>query len=315
MDAFFTMLRCVALFVALALPGYIFVKCKFLKSEQSGVLSFLLTYVGMPFLVLSNTLDIELNAQFAKNALLCVALSLLFSFGVFFLTKPLSRYLKDEKKEGMMRFCMTFANNGFLGIPLATAVFGNSVTVTYLVIINVVDSVLRYTTGIYLISGNKEMISPKKVIFSPALIAFAIGIVFNLLNAHVYVPELKSFSDSFSNIVTPLCMTILGMKLGGVKLSSLFKSKRTYYVSVWKLVIFPIVAVALFYVANLLFYTGAEPIFAALIAYGTPVAALSTAFADQFDGDMEGAVKYTLASTVLSVVTIPILYSILCLIV
>ena len=86
MDAFFTMLRSVALFVAFALPGYLFVKCKFLKSEQSSVLSFLLTYVGMPFLVLSSTLDIELNAQFAKNALLCVALSLLFSLGVFFLT-------------------------------------------------------------------------------------------------------------------------------------------------------------------------------------------------------------------------------------
>ena len=166
MDAFFTMLRSVALFVALALPGYLFVKCKFLKSEQSSVLSFLLTYVGMPFLVLSSTLDIELNAQFAKNALLCVALSVLFSFGVFFLTKPLCKYLKDEKKEGMMRFCMTFANNGFLGIPLATAVFGNSLTVTYLVIINVVDSVLRYTTGVYLISGDRKMISPKKVIFS-----------------------------------------------------------------------------------------------------------------------------------------------------
>ena len=279
------------------------------------MLSFLLTYVGMPFLVLSSTLDIELNAQFAKNALLCVALSLLFSFGVFFLTKPLCKYLKDEKKEGMMRFCMTFANNGFLGIPLATAVFGNSLTVTYLVIINVVDSVLRYTTGVYLISGDRKMISPKKVIFSPALIAFVIGILFNLLNAHEYVPELKKFSDSFSDIVTPLCMTILGMKLGGVKLTSLFKLKRTYYVSVWKLLLFPIVAMALFYVGDLLFDMGKEPVFAALIAFGTPVAALSTAFADQFDGDMEGAVTYTLSSTVFSVATIPILYWVLSLIV
>ena len=47
MDAFFIMLRNVALFVALAVPGYLLVKCKLLKQEQSGVLSTILTYLGM----------------------------------------------------------------------------------------------------------------------------------------------------------------------------------------------------------------------------------------------------------------------------
>lgn len=311
MEAFFTMLRSVALFVALALPGYIFVKCKFLKSEQSGVLSLLLTYLGLPFLVLSSTLEIELNADFVKNALICAVVALLFIFAVFFLSKPLMGRMGDEQKRGMARFCVTFANNGFLGIPLARAVFGETLTLTYLIVINILDSVARYTAGVYLISGDKKMISPKKVLLSPALIAFVLGIVLNLSNACAFLPEIKTYSDNFSSMVTPLCMTILGMKLGSVKLLPLFRSKRMYYVAAIKLIAVPVAAVALFWLADLLFQTGTEPIFAALIAFGTPAASLSSAFADQFGGDMEGAVTYTLGSTLLCVVTIPVLYLLL----
>lgn len=308
MNAFLTMLSSVALFVALALPGYIFVKFKFLKPEQSSVLSTLLTYLGLPFLILTSTLDIEINAEFAKNALLCCLLSLLVIFAVFFLSKPLMAGLTDKNKRGMERFCITFANNGFLGIPLARAVFGEGLALTYLIVINILDSVARYTAGVYLISGDKRMISPKKVLVSPALIAFVLGIVLNLTNACAFVPQIRSYSESLSNMVTPVCMTILGMKLGGVKLLELFKSTRMYYVAALKLIAVPIAATLVFWGASLLFHMGTEPVFAALIAFGTPTAALSSAFADQFGGDMEGAVTNTLGTTILCVVTLPMLY-------
>lgn len=308
MNAFLTMLSSVALFVALALPGYIFVKIKFLKPEQSSVLSTLLTYLGLPFLILTSTLDIELNAEFAKNALLCCILSLLVIFAVFFLSKPLTARLTDKSKRGMERFCITFANNGFLGIPLARAVFGEGLALTYLIVINILDSVARYTAGVYLISDDKRMISPKKVLLSPALIAFVLGIVLNLTNTCAFVPQIRSYSESLSNMVTPICMTILGMKLGGVKLLDLFKSTRMYYVAALKLIAVPIAATLFFWGASLLLHMGTEPVFAALIAFGTPTAALSSAFADQFGGDMEGAVTNTLGTTVLCVVTLPVLY-------
>ncbi len=311
MDAFFSMLSSVALFVALALPGYIFVKCKFLRSEQSSVLSTLLTYVGLPFLVLSSTLDIELNGEFVKNALLVSGVCLLFILLVFFASKPLTAGIKEGDKRGMTRFCMTFANNGFLGIPLARAVFGEGGALTYLIVMNILDSVARYTAGVYLISGDRKMISPVKVLLSPALIAFALGIILNLAGICDVIPQVKTYSDYFSSMVTPLCMTILGMKLGGVKLLDLFKNKRTYYVAAIKLVVVPVAAALLFWGASALFDMGTEPVFAALITFGTPTAALSSAFADQFGGDMEGAVTNTLATTVLCVVTIPVLYMLL----
>ena len=55
MNEFIIMLRNVLLFVALAIPGYLLVKCGIMKQEQSGVLSKILMFLAMPFLIFSGT--------------------------------------------------------------------------------------------------------------------------------------------------------------------------------------------------------------------------------------------------------------------
>jgi predicted Na+-dependent transporter len=52
-------------------------------------------------------------------------------------------------------------------------------------------------------------------------------------------------------------------------------------------------------------------IFGFLIALAMPTAGLSSTFSDQYDGDTENAVVFTLGATILSVLTIPILYGLL----
>ena len=71
-DAFLPMLINVVIFLALAIPGFILVKCKLLKQEDSGVLSKLLMYVGMPFLILSGTLSVDFNGETITNLLWAV---------------------------------------------------------------------------------------------------------------------------------------------------------------------------------------------------------------------------------------------------
>ena len=54
------MLKNVLIFVLLALPGYIFIKTKILKKEASAPLSKVLTWAGMPFLILHSMLIMQL---------------------------------------------------------------------------------------------------------------------------------------------------------------------------------------------------------------------------------------------------------------
>ncbi len=312
MDALIVMLKNVIVFVLLAIPGYILVKAKIVKSKESATLSKLLTYVGMPFLIFSSTLNVEFTGEFTKSIIIVGLFGIVFTVAVFFLSALLVKGKNGDKKSAMMRFCMVFSNNGFLGIPLAKAVLGNSPVVAYLIILNIITLVIMFTLGVYLISGDKNTISVKKAILSPVLIAFILGIIVNLTGVTNYVPEVATYSNYFSNIVTPLSMVILGVKMAEVNVVSMFTKRALYYVSSIKLIAMPIVSVALAYLLTLAFKLDVAIIMATFFAFAVPTAGLSSTFADNYDGDSEGSVILTLGSTILSVITIPIIYWVLC---
>lgn len=312
MGEFLIMLRNVLIFVALAIPGYILVKGKLLRPEQSGVLSKLLMYLALPFMIFSGVVK---NLTFNQESLLLLGvvavIGIAVILGMFFVSAPLTKMEKDKKTRGMMRFCAVFANNGFLGIPLAVAVFGaDSLVFTVLIVFNIINNVVMYTLGAYLTTGDKKNISVKKAFLNPVLAAFVLGCVCNLLDVKTYVPEVITFSDHFSSVVTPLSMTIIGMKLGATSFKTLFRSGKLYYVSFLKLVLFPVVVTAaMFLLKRLSANLPVESIILGVfVAFSMPTAGLAATFADEFGGDTENAVIFTLGTTVLSVLTIPTLY-------
>ena len=317
MDAFFIMMRNVLLFVALALPGYLLVKTKVIKQEHSAPFSKLLMYVGLPFLLISGTIN---NLTFKKETILSMALVALvgiaYTFVAFLASKPLTSHEKNEKTRGIMRFAIMFSNNGFLGLPLAIAVFGaDSPVFTILIILNIITNIMLYTLGAYLVSGDKNSINLKKAFLSPVLIAFLIGTILNLIKIKELIPEIATYSDYFSNVVTPVSMVVLGMKLGDVKLSSLFCSRKTYYVSFLKLIALPAVITTLLIVLKTFLgdFISNEIILGFFVAFSMPTAGLASTFADTYSGDTEHAVTLTLGTTLISIVTIPLLYWIVCL--
>lgn len=316
MSAFWIMLRNVLVFVALAIPGFLLVKTKKLNASGSAALSALLTYVGMPFLVLSGTLKISFTGEFIKKLLIAIVLCAAFIFLLFFLSMLLCKGEPERKKRGMMQFCTIFSNTGFLGIPLASAVFGaDSTELTYAIIFNIITNVFMFTLGVYLISGDKKTIQVKKVLLSPVLLGFIAGIILNLIKIGDYVPEVVTFSNHFSNVVTPLSMTVIGIKLGGISFKAIFTNLKTYYVSALKLIVMPVLVLAIALLLNYTVKIGSDMVMGVLIAFATPTAGLASTFSDQHDGDTEGAVSYTLGSTIFSVLTISLLYWILCMII
>jgi len=311
MDTLFIMLKNVIIFVLLAIPGYLLVKGKLLNQKESGAMSKLLTNIGMPFMILSSTMKLEFSGEFTKSMIIvgvagAVFVVLMFITSVWFVSRD-----SDQKRKDMMRFCMVFANNGFIGIPLARAVFGeDSPIMAFLIVLNIINNVLMFTLGVYLISGDKNTINVKKALLNPVLLAFIVGIALNLAGIPKAVPEVQTYSTHFSNIVTPLSMVILGMKLAGVEIKKLFTSGGMYYVSAVRLILYPIVSVALMYVLQLIpvLSLDSNAVIAFFVAFAMPTAGLASTFSDQYNGDTENAVIYTLGSTVLSIATIPVLY-------
>ncbi len=309
MDALFTMFKNVMIFVALALPGFILVKTKLIKPTDSGIMSKLLSYIGLPFMILSSTLGVNLKGDFILIAITSTIACIILTILIILLSMLLTSKVSDTKKKGMMQFAMSFSNNGFLGIPLAMAVFGSThIIVSIIVVLNIINNIFIYTLGVYLISGDKSTISIKKALLNPVLISFIIALILNISGVCNYVPEISTYSDHLKNIVTPISMIIIGVKLADIPITSLFISKSCYYVSAIKLVLLPALAVGIGFALKAIFGFSSDIIMAFFIAFSMPTAGLATVFSDQYNGDTKHSVIYILGTTIFSVITIPLLY-------
>ena len=310
MDTLFIMLKNVIIFVLLAVPGYFLVKRNVLKSQDSGGLSKLLTNIGMPALVLSSTLSLPISAELTVSMLVTAVICTGFTAFSFFSSAWFCKD-KNEKTNAMMRFATIFVNSGFIGLPLASAIFpGNSQLMAYLIVSNIVMNVMMFTLGAYLISGDRSSINVKKAVLTPVVLAFLVGIVLNLLGVAKAVPELLTYTNHFKGIVTPLSMIVLGMKLADVPMKKLFTSRRMYYVSFLRLIAYPVVGTTLVYALQYVPFLGlgADAVLGFFIGVAMPTAGLASVFSDQYGGDTENAVILTLGTTIVSIATIPVLY-------
>jgi len=310
MDTLLIMLKNVVIFVLLAVPGYLLVKKNLLGQAESGTLSKVLTNLGMPFMILASTVKLEFTGKFTLSLILFALICIAMTLAMFFTSRW---FCKDDDKKctAMMRFCMIFSNNGFIGIPLARAVFGEaSPVMAYLIVSNIVMNVMMFSLGPTLISGDKKSVNFKKIIFTPVLIGFVVGIVLNLTKVCTFLPEIQTYASHFSGIVTPLSMVVLGMKLAQIPMKKLFTSGKMYYVSAFRLVIYPVIGTVLMYLIQLVPGLGFTPdaVIAFFVGFAVPTAGLASVFADQHNGDTEKAVIFTLGTTILSTVTIPVLY-------
>ena len=316
MDAFFTMLTNVLIFIALAVPGYILARTGLIKDKESAPLSRILIYVGVPILVAYNVMDITFDSHALQIILFSALISTVYTIITYFLSKPATGFIKDLKTQGVARFEIYAGNNGFLGIPLAVAVFSKMpLVVTSLIVANIINNISMYTIGIYSISGDIKNISVKKLITNPCLIGFIVGIILNFTKVTTYVPQISDYLSRSQAMVTPISMIILGIKLGSIELSNIFKSANMYIVSFYKLIAVPVIITAVLLVARIWLNVPTELVLGMFVAFAMPSASLATTFADNYGGDSKSAAIFTIGTTILSVLTIPALYYLLMLII
>ncbi|MBO5222914.1 MAG: AEC family transporter [Clostridia bacterium] len=313
MGAFLAMLKHIAIYVALTLPGYLLVKTHVLKTERTGVLSKILLYIATPSLIVVSFVKyVPFDVQHVPFILSCVAVGIIFTLLLYFVSKPLARF-ESGNKRGMLRFCMCFGS--LLSIPLAVAMFGASVITGTVTIVSSVMTTLMFPFGFALIKDDIKMINAKHFFVNPAFIGLALGIFLNLIHIQNFFPEIIIYPNVLSGLVTPVSMLILGMKLGGTKISSLIKSPRVYYVSAIRIVLFPTIITAILiglsFIPALSAILSDEFIIGTFITFVMPTAGFSSTFAAQFKGDIRSSNAYPIASTYMSLVTLPILYMLL----
>lgn len=316
-DVFITVL----FLLLLAVPGFIFAKTKMFPESSSRTLSVMVLYGCQPVLVVTSFQRCAFSKDIAVNMLLTAGVALAIHFVMFALLKLLFHKREKEDKIKLVKYLSVFSNCGFMGLPFLQSLFTDSALqaelVVYCAVVIAVFNVLNWTVGVYTITGDKKQISLKKVLFNPVIIAVLLSLLlfFILQKPLVELAAegtagrkiLSKFMNSLyllSNAVTPLSMTVIGIRLANVGWKQLLTDRWAYVVSGIKLVVMSLITalfVAYLPIASTIKYT-------VFFLLSMPSATSGAMLAVQFGKDGDFASVGVLLSTVCAIATLPLSY-------
>lgn len=252
-------------------------------------------------MILSSILGADIELSAGRVAVILgtglVMYGILVALGL--LTPILYRCKPGDK--GIYSFMTIFGNVGFMGIPVARSLLGSEAGL-YAALLNIPFNLLAYTLGIALLhsGGKKEPVNWKLLLNVPLLVSAA-SIV--LLCFHVRLSgPLGTAVDMLGDMILPSSMIIIGASLGRQKLKDVFGDWRVYLFSPMRLIVVPVVLWAILH----LFVKDAVFLGTMTLQGAMPVAAFATMLSIEYGGNVEMASKTVFVTTVLSVLTIPL---------
>ena len=309
MQIFYSLLQYIFLFVLLMVPGFIMGRRGRIFDEGSGVLTNMLTDLAMPFLVFSKLLKMDVSTLRVSSVLCCFLLPLASIVGILLLSSLIFPKKADRSRYPINRFCSMMPNCGFIGIPLAAAIFPDTPEVVlYVSVVNVLCTYLLLSLGTYVLSEDKGEIQPKKLIFHPVLAAIVMGLLCSRLPGGM-VDFIEDYAVMLAQLATPVSMLVLGYRLSRLPLAGILKNTEMVMTIGMKLVGMPLLTIALLFVLQICrFPLNDNLIMAMLISTAVSTAGSAPALAQRYSLDAEHAAACTIGTTVCSVATIPVMY-------
>lgn len=282
--------------------GYLLVKTKTLKSEDSKVLSKVALFIVTPCAILTSFM-----IEFTPDKLLGLGLAVTGALIVHIIFIPLTNLLsKVFGFTPIEKATIIYSNAGNLIIPLVGALLGKE-WVLYTSGYMMVQTVLMWTHAKNLVC-NEQSYNLKKIFLNINVIAVSIGIIVFLLQ--IQLPELVvTTMDRVGAMIGPLAMFVIGMLIGQMNIKDIFIKKRAYLISFMRLIIYPLIIIIVFKWSGLTTISNdANQIFLiTILATSAPAAATITQFAQLYDNDPKYASSMNVMSVIFSIVTMPLL--------
>ena len=293
------------LFALLAL-GYFLNKRKILDTHINGGISSLMVNATNPALILSSISATGNSNQ--SDIMRLILFGVIFYAILVLLAFILVRVLRvPNQKRSTVQLLLVFSNTGFMAIPVVQTLYGD-IAVFYCTILNLPFNFLIYSYGVYLLS--KSSGSGKKLSFrqflSPGIIASALALLIYFTGFRI--PTVINDTFSFlGNITPPLSMLLLGSVLAEYPLSSMWQNKRINLLLLIKLLLLPFLA---FFLTSL-FFTDPVIIGVTTLTFAMPCASMCVMLCKEYKSDSRTASVGVVFSTLLSLITIPIIFLLL----
>ena len=296
----------VGILFALIAVGYIAGITKVVKTSASADLTNLLMKIALPatiFASLARTYDTTL----LKDGLLCFVIGMGFFMLAMGVSLVAAKIMKvPDGKKGIWTIASSFSNTGFVGFPVASALFGAD-GLFMASLFNLSFNILVFSFGVVLASKDSEIkgeISLKKILVSNINIAMFIGLIFFVTQIAVPGP-IMTLVNYFGALTTPLSMFIIGLNLTTGKPRELFTDKDAISASFMRLILMPLLAFVIMSILPFREGSIVPGLVTAIIAMPAP--SICMIFAQQYKCDIDFAGKVIFLSSLACLVTIPLI--------
>ena len=270
--------------------GYAANRLGYLGGEADQKVSKLLLNITMPAMIVAAVITGEELPELGTIlSILEVGVVFYLLEAVFALVVP--RFLPGTQgQKGVWRYALAFPNVGFIGYPVAVALFGDG-ALFYAAILALPFNLLSYSLGPLLLAGAARF--RWKQLFTPCIVASVLGLVLALtrLRPPALVGEMLDFVG-----------VVVGSLLAGMSAGQVLRSPKLWLLTAIRLLLLP---VALCLVLRAL---GIDSLVLgiAVTQMAMPVAVNGTLLSMEYGGDTECMAQITFLTTAASIVTIPI---------
>lgn len=300
MSFFSNMLNLQLTLFVLIMVGIFLKKRGYIGEEGKKMLSELLINLILPCnIIQSFSSKIDISSSFVSNCILAVVLSTCIQLIATFGSKLLfTRYPKEQKN--VMSYGLICSNSSFIGLPIAECLYG-SLGVLYTSIFQIPIRFTMWTAGLSLFTDVNRKDAFKKLIKHPCIVSIFIG--FFLMVFPISLPKFLSDTiGTLSKCNVPVSMFVIGATLADADIKTLF-SKAILYFTALRLIVFPL------FIFVILQFLHIDPLLTSIcvIMTGMPAGSTTAILAEKYGCDSQFASQIIFISTLLSIITIPLL--------
>ena len=312
MENLVTVARQVAILFVLMGFGAVMRKAKFFKGNAIDGIVNVLILVVTPCLIV-DVFQRPFDPSKLKGLGVAFALAVLIHVVLIVLSLLIVRH-RDEDVRRPLRLAAVFSNAGFMGVPLEQAILGDA-GVFYGVVYIVVFNLFMWSWGYHIMKneerrvmnvGGKTLHSSFFTLHSivnPGTVGLALGAPLFFLS--VKLPEVIGVPiHHMANLNTPLAMIVIGYALAGAEFGKVLRTGSVYVATLLRLAVCPLLVIAALYPFRATL--DRNMMLAMVIAASAPVGAMVSMFAAKFHRDVDVSVAVVSGTTLLSILTMPV---------
>lgn len=291
----------IVLFLLMGL-GIALVKLKVLEKLICEKLTWLLCYVVMPCLIF-NSFQLQFTPALWHNFQLMAAISAGIHIVYIGLSKLLlnGQRLKQQAVAAQMQYAAVYSNCGFMGIPLVMALVGSQ-GAFYGSVYIAVNSVFVWTHGVLIYFGSFDRRSIRHALFNSNTIASTLGTICFIFSIKIPLP-IHSAIDAVGRMNTALAMILVGSAMAGVNIFQIWRSTNAWISVLMRNLLFPTVILCGLFALHI----QGDLLVVAMALCACPVGGMIVLFAQLTGSNTELPVKSLVLSTLVSIVTLPIM--------